>query len=121
MHVKKICLLACVAAVMTACGTDSPQPTQTAESKNTVPQLGFDPTDLDSTIRPQDDFFQYVNGKWSDSTEIPAEWSSYGVWQVLYEETEKQVRLLIDDAIDADNQSADSWMNNVSKTLALVH
>jgi len=107
MHVKNFCLLACIAVGMTACGTDSPQPTQTAESKNTVPILGFDPTDLDSATRPQDDFFQYVNGKWSDSTEIPAEWSSYGVWQVLYEETEKQVRLLIDDAIEADNQSAD--------------
>ena len=92
---------------MTACGTDSARTEQVPESNNTVPGLGFNPRDLDSATRPQDDFFQYVNGKWLDSTEIPAEWSSFGINQILYEQTEQQVRLLIENAIETDNPSSD--------------
>jgi putative endopeptidase len=107
MPVRNICLVACLAVFLTACGTDSPKPEQVAEPNSTAPALGFDLQDLDNATRPQDDFFQYVNGKWLDSIEIPAEWSSYGVDQILFERTEQQVRLLIEDAIRTDSQSAD--------------
>jgi len=59
------------------------------------PGLGFDPADLDHAIRPQDDFYGYVNGLWLSTTEIPPEWSSYGAMQILYEQTEQQVRTLL--------------------------
>ena len=56
---------------------------------------GFDPADLDTNIRPQDDFWHYVNGKWLARTEIPADWSGYGTFQMLAERTEKQLHALI--------------------------
>ena len=56
---------------------------------------GFDPADLDTNIRPQDDFWHYVNGKWLARTDIPADWSSYGTFQILAERTEKQLHALI--------------------------
>lgn len=107
MPMKTICLFVCVAVFIIACNTDLPLPNQAASPDDTVLALGFNPDDLDNTIRPQDDFFRYVNGKWSDRTEIPAEWSRYGVSQILYEETEQQVRLLIEDAVETGQQSAD--------------
>jgi putative endopeptidase len=112
MPVKNICLVIYFTACLAACGTDAPPPEQSAVSTAPLapaplPALGFDPTDLSSTIRPQDDFFQYVNGNWSDNTEIPAEWSRYGVAQVLYEETEEQLRLLIENATRTDSAPDD--------------
>jgi putative endopeptidase len=106
--VKNICILIGIAVFLTACGASSPPSKQVAESSNTTPGLGFNSEDLDRAVRPQDDFFQYVNGKWSASTEIPAEWSSYGAAEILYEETEQQVRSLIEAAVEAENQSTDS-------------
>jgi putative endopeptidase len=107
MRVRKISLLACVTVLLAACSTDSPPPGQVAASATQPPavsaaELGFDPAELSSTVRPQDDFFQYVNGDWSNSTDIPAEWSRYGVSQIVYEETEQQLKALIESASGTD-------------------
>ena len=34
---------------------------------------GIDMANMDTSVRPQDDFFRYVNGTWLDTTEIPAD------------------------------------------------
>ncbi len=33
---------------------------------------------MDTSVRPNDDFFRYVNGSWLDKTEIPADRTSWG-------------------------------------------
>ncbi len=53
--------------------------------------LGFNVDELDSAVDPAADFYAYVNGKFLARTKIPPEWSSYGVMQVLYEQTEAQL------------------------------
>ena len=64
------------------------------------PLLGMlDPADFDETIRPQDDLYRYVNGKWLARTEIPADKASYGSFHLLAEEAEKQVRTIIEDCV----------------------
>jgi putative endopeptidase len=51
--------------------------------------------DLDPAIRPQDDLFRHVNGRWIDRTEIPADKARYGSFYLLAEEAEKAVRDII--------------------------
>ena len=34
---------------------------------------GFDVADMDLKVRPQDDFYRYVNGGWLDAAQIPAD------------------------------------------------
>jgi predicted metalloendopeptidase len=63
-------------------------------------RLGFDPADLSRTVRAQDDFFDYVNGPWSDVTPIPPEWPAYGAMQIVQERGEAQLRKLIERATD---------------------
>src|SRR5215203_1954675 len=58
--------------------------------------------ELDSEIRPQDDLFRHVNGKWIDRTEIPADKARYGSFIVLHEEAEKAVREIIEEAQGAE-------------------
>ena len=40
-------------------------------------------TGIDSTLRPGDDFFRYVNGKWYDSVSIPKSQAGVGVYMFM--------------------------------------
>jgi len=68
---------------------------------NTLP-AGIQIEELDEAVRPQDDLFRHVNGKWIDRTEIPSDKSRYGSFHVLAEEAEKAVRDIIVEAQSAD-------------------
>jgi endothelin-converting enzyme/putative endopeptidase len=52
----------------------------------------------DTTVRPQDDFFHYVNGGWIAHNEIPADRSSYGSFRRLAENAEADVRVIVEEA-----------------------
>ncbi|WP_394553928.1 M13 family metallopeptidase [Agromyces sp. MMS24-JH15] len=58
--------------------------------------------ELDPEVRPQDDLFRHVNGKWIDRTEIPADKARYGSFILLHEEAEQAVRDIIQEAQQAD-------------------
>jgi predicted metalloendopeptidase len=85
-----------VLCLLLAAGCDSPPPDLPAGPEDPDLVLGFDPADLDATVRPQDDFYGYVNNRWLDRTAIPPEWPSYGAIQILTEQTEAQLRALIE-------------------------
>ena len=56
---------------------------------------GIDLAELDPAIRPQDDLFRHVTGRWMDRTEIPADKARYGSFAVLAENAEEAVRDII--------------------------
>src|SRR4051794_16544451 len=56
----------------------------------------LDKTGIDSTVRPQDDFFNYVNGGWVKRTEIPASEASWGAAAILYQNTQQNIKNLLD-------------------------
>jgi putative endopeptidase len=58
--------------------------------------------ELDPAVRPQDDLFRHVNGKWIDRTEIPSDKARYGSFYLLAEEAEKAVREIIEEASSAE-------------------
>lgn len=62
---------------------------------------GIDTDELDPAVRPQDDLFRHVNGKWIARTEIPSDKARYGSFYVLAEEAEKAVRDIIVEAQSA--------------------
>src|SRR5205823_1464720 len=45
----------------------------------------LDPKDMDTSVKPQDDFFMYANGGWIKNTEIPPEYSRWGSFNQLVE------------------------------------
>src|SRR6188768_3430046 len=59
---------------------------------------GIDPASLSKTIRPQDDFFRYVNGPWLDSHVIPADRAADGAFHKLRDNAEAQVRTIIEES-----------------------
>jgi putative endopeptidase len=71
-----------------------------AQTPSTNP--GIDLDELDPAVRPADDLFRHVNGKWIERTEIPSDKARYGSFYVLAEEAEKAVRDIIEDARSGD-------------------
>ncbi len=59
---------------------------------------GIASDDLDPSIRPQDDLFRHVNGKWIARTEIPADKARWGSFMILAEEAEAAVREIVEAA-----------------------
>ncbi len=59
---------------------------------------GVDLTAIDSRVKPGDDFFRHVNGKWLESFEIPADFTNYGAFTVLFERSENRIAEIIDAA-----------------------
>ncbi|MFJ3490117.1 M13 family metallopeptidase [Leifsonia aquatica] len=59
---------------------------------------GIASDELDPTIRPQDDLFRHVNGKWIARTEIPDDKARWGSFMVLAEQSEAAVREIIEAA-----------------------
>ncbi len=59
---------------------------------------GIDTSGFDTSVRPQDDFFRYVNGGWIAKTEIPADKSNYGSFTILADNAERDLRAIIEEA-----------------------
>ncbi|HEX5435879.1 MAG TPA: M13 family metallopeptidase [Gemmatimonadaceae bacterium] len=59
---------------------------------------GIDTTHFDHSVRPQDDFFRYVNGGWLKKTQIPADASSWGAFQELSENSRNALHALFESA-----------------------
>ncbi|SJN08486.1 Metallopeptidase [Leucobacter sp. 7(1)] len=62
---------------------------------NVAPASGIDLNELDPAVRPQDDLYRHVNGKWIERTEIPGDKARYGSFAVLAENAEEAVRDII--------------------------
>ena len=62
---------------------------------------GIDTSTFDHSVRPQDDFFRYVNGGWLKKTAIPADASSWGAFQELRENSRNAEHELFEDASTA--------------------
>ena len=62
---------------------------------------GIDTTAFDKTVRPQDDFFRYVNGAWLAKTAIPADKASYGAFDMLLDKSQADLRTIIEEAAKA--------------------
>jgi putative endopeptidase len=57
---------------------------------------GIDLQYADLSVRPQDDLYRYLNGKWLDSFQIPPDKGSYGSFSYLDDLTQQQLRGIID-------------------------
>src|SRR5262252_5722237 len=57
--------------------------------------------ELDPGIRPQDDLFRHVNGRWLERTEIPADRARDGAFRLLAEAAETAVREIVEEAASA--------------------
>src|SRR5699024_11669662 len=62
--------------------------------------MAIDTSAFDQGVRPQDDLFRYVNGKWLAEASIAADRSQAGSFVTLTDEAEEVVRGIVEDARD---------------------
>lgn len=77
------------------------EPSTPVLNQNTAviaPASGIHLDALDRTVRPQEDFYQFVNGGWLDSSEIPPIYSGYTVYHQVYENAEEALKQIIEAA-----------------------
>ena len=58
---------------------------------------GIDLNNIDKSVRPQDDFYTYINGGWLKTHEIPADKTSIGAFNDLREQSIADVKEIIED------------------------
>ncbi len=76
-------------------------PTEKVSVKNTAKSFGtwgVDLTAMDKSVKPGDNFYEYVNGQWLKTTKIPADKSNYGSFTALADLSEERVRDIIQKA-----------------------
>lgn len=79
---------------LNSCTATKVSETKTEETKTeqpaaaTVKEEGLNLSYMDTTVRPQDDFFNYVNGNWIKTAEIPSDKSSWGSFNALREDVD---------------------------------
>src|ERR1700710_1516163 len=57
--------------------------------------------DLDTTVKPGDDFFKYANNGWLKKNPIPAAYSSWGIGNVVIEELRDRLKKINEEALTA--------------------
>ena len=61
--------------------------------------VGFNLNNIDSTVNPSENFYDYAVGNWIKNNPIPDDQTRWGAFNVLIEETNDQVKTIIDDAV----------------------
>jgi putative endopeptidase len=79
-------------------GGTSKAPAQPSTAAQVPPALlsGIDVQYFDQGVRPQDDLYRHVNGKWLANTEIPADKASYGSFIKLRDDSEAELRVIVE-------------------------
>lgn len=68
-----------------------------ATSANSSLQSGIDMSNIDESVRPQDNFYRYINGAWLKATEIPADKTTIGSFYDLRDKSDEDVKVLIEE------------------------
>ena len=90
---KKAFLMMIPLMMLASCKDD-----QKASVSQAVPAI--DLTDLDTTVRPGDDFFMYATGGWQAKNPLKAEYARYGAFDALAEDNEIRLNELFSSMVD---------------------
>ncbi|MDR2216601.1 MAG: M13 family metallopeptidase [Nevskiaceae bacterium] len=95
---KIVLVAAGVAALLGACSS-SQSPATASAPKAVLGTFGVDLANRDEAVKPGDDFFDYANGKWLASFQMPADKARFGAFDQLAEQSETDVRAIVDELL----------------------
>jgi predicted metalloendopeptidase len=94
--INRVSLAAAGVVVLGACAPAARSAADGGDMPAPALSLGVDTTGFDRSVRPQDDFFAFVNGGWLKRTQIPADRTSTGTFLMLRDESQAALRAIID-------------------------
>jgi predicted metalloendopeptidase len=101
-------LLSALTLALLATATGHASAHGAAATTSAKPTSGIAIEYIDPAVRAQDDFFTHLSGKWLATTEIPADKSSWGSFAKLHEDTQPQLRAIIEQAAANPQAGADA-------------
>lgn len=99
MPMKQLILPLAAAVLLCGCGRRGATEVQagaTHAAQSVALGSGIELQYVDASVRPQDDFYQHVNGKWLASFQIPPDKVSYDPWDKLIDDARQQLRAIIE-------------------------
>ena len=84
---------------LTACKEDSKE--KVVENDEQI-ESALDIRNLDTTVKPADDFYKYANGTWLKTAKIPGDRSSWGSFQALAQQTDEDALGILKQAMSDD-------------------
>lgn len=96
----QVALILMVLTTITGCS--KPADTTDTASISVPISSGINYENMNKDVKPGDDFFVYVNGKWLDKTQIPEDKASYGAFQILRDEAQEDVMEIIKSSAEGD-------------------
>lgn len=69
-----------------------------AQNAPKVQEPGINVSYMDKKVKPNDDFFRFVNGSWLDKTEIPSDMTTWGSFHELRQKTDKDALGILTEA-----------------------
>ena len=105
---KQCATVICIASLAACVSNQTPPAAAAAAAPAPRPTLrsGIDLQFVDASVRPQDDVYQYLNGKWLRDYQLPPDKGAVGSFSVLQDKTEEKLRTIVD-ALDQAPSSAD--------------
>lgn len=83
--------------VLSGCDRGAEQAKVAEDASPYANEAGIDYFGFDESSRPDNDFFQYVNGTWVETTEIPGDRNRWGTFDILRQQSEDDQRQIIED------------------------
>jgi putative endopeptidase len=88
-------LCAIAMAGLAACAGNQSPAAKTLPA-SAAPRSGIDLQYVDGSVRPQDDLYQYLNGKWLRDFQLPADRGAVGSFTAIEDTTEEQLRGIVE-------------------------
>ncbi|MDC0713102.1 peptidase M13 [Stigmatella sp. ncwal1] len=101
-------LAGCATSPQTPPPPPPPAPGAEAPASPAGKPSGVETKHFDTRVRPQDDFYQYVNGGWLQSTPIPPDRARYGTFIELLDKSEAALKDIIEEASAAQDKKPGS-------------
>jgi endothelin-converting enzyme/putative endopeptidase len=79
-----------------------------AQTVQTMKEPGINVNYMDKSVKPSNNFFQYVNGTWLDNTEIPSDRTRWGSFDELRQRTDADALAILKDAVNNPKYKSDT-------------
>jgi putative endopeptidase len=96
VKIKYLHAIALLLASTSTAMISAAEPAKLAVASPQVLMSGIESNHIDKSVKPQDDFYRYVNGAWLKNAKIPDDKSSAGAFMDLREATIPQLKVIID-------------------------
>ena len=103
---KKWVALLCASSALASCTTTdaansaaAEAPAPVAEAPRPAPQIGsygFDAAGMDTSVAPGDDFYRHANGTYLANLQMPADKSSYGMFEQLQDTSDQRTKDILE-------------------------